>query len=156
MDRTGHATMASFMRQLRALARTFNLTIIVRCLLDKCSPGICLLVLQVLNGTALMSGGGPSAQGRIMSNPQSAFASTIRKPALGPSFAFMSDCTLWLQRFEGRLKTSAEEEMDRYWEELGDHHGVLNDAETNVKGPVIVAEVFKSRFTVRIDYFKLY
>lgn len=66
----GHAMMTTFMRRLRELARTFGITIIV------------------INGT---SAAAPF-------NQSSAFASTIRKPALGPSFTFMTDCTLWLSK----------------------------------------------------------
>lgn len=66
----GHAMMTTFMRRLRELARTFGMTIIV------------------INGT---SAAAPF-------NQNSAFASTIRKPALGPSFTFMTDCTIWLSK----------------------------------------------------------
>jgi hypothetical protein len=31
-------------------------------------------------------------------NPHSAFSTTVRKPALGPSFTFLTDATLWLSR----------------------------------------------------------
>lgn len=31
-------------------------------------------------------------------NPDSVFASTDRKPALGPSFTFLTDTTLWLAK----------------------------------------------------------
>ncbi|KAG1872111.1 P-loop containing nucleoside triphosphate hydrolase protein [Suillus tomentosus] len=68
----GHAMMTTFMRQLRELARTFGITI------------------MVINGT---SAAAPF-------NQSSAFASTIRKPALGPSFTFMTDCTLWLSKMK--------------------------------------------------------
>ncbi|KAG1882165.1 P-loop containing nucleoside triphosphate hydrolase protein [Suillus subluteus] len=66
----GHAMMTTFMRHLRELARTFGITV------------------MVINGT---SSAAPF-------NQSSAFASTIRKPALGPSFTFMTDCTLWLSK----------------------------------------------------------
>ncbi|KAG1734176.1 P-loop containing nucleoside triphosphate hydrolase protein [Suillus lakei] len=66
----GHAMMTTFMRRLRELAQTFGITIIV------------------INGTSAVA----------PFNPSSAFASTIRKPALGPSFTFMTDCSLWLSK----------------------------------------------------------
>lgn len=69
----GHAMMTTFMRQLRELAHTFGITIFV------------------INGTSAAT----------PFNPSSAFASTIRKPALGPSFTFMTDCTLWLWKAKG-------------------------------------------------------
>lgn len=62
--------MTSFMQQLRVLARAHGLSVLV------------------LNGTS-------AAAPR---NPQSVFASTARKPALGPTFAFQTDATLWLAR----------------------------------------------------------
>ncbi|KAG1821889.1 P-loop containing nucleoside triphosphate hydrolase protein [Suillus subaureus] len=91
----GHAMMATFMRRLRELARTFGLTI------------------MVINGT---SAAAPF-------NQSSAFASTIRKPALGPSFTFMTDCTLWLSKTE----------------DMPDSEGSFS---------VHVAEVFRSRATI--------
>ncbi|KAG2147684.1 P-loop containing nucleoside triphosphate hydrolase protein [Suillus clintonianus] len=90
----GHAMMTTFMRQLRELAQTFGITIIV------------------INGT---SAAAPF-------NQSSAFASTIRKPALGPSFTFMTDCTLWLSKTK----------------DLPDSEGSFS---------VHVAEVFRSRTT---------
>ncbi|OJA11134.1 hypothetical protein AZE42_02359 [Rhizopogon vesiculosus] len=90
----GHAMMSTFMRQLRELAQTFGLTIIV------------------INGT---SAAAPF-------NPSSAFESTIRKPALGPSFTFMTDCTLWLRKTQDVLDSEGE-------------------------FPVHIAEVFRSRTT---------
>ncbi|KAG2035877.1 P-loop containing nucleoside triphosphate hydrolase protein [Suillus americanus] len=90
----GHAMMTTFMRQLRELARTFGITV------------------MVINGT---SAAAPF-------NQSSAFASTIRKPALGPSFTFMTDCTLWLSKTK----------------DMPDPEGSFS---------VHVAEVFRSRAT---------
>ncbi|KAI0733495.1 P-loop containing nucleoside triphosphate hydrolase protein [Fomitopsis betulina] len=68
----GHAIMATFMRQLQDLAQAFSLTILVVNTSTKCTPR----------------------------NPDSVFASTDRKPALGPSFTFLTDTTLWLAKRE--------------------------------------------------------
>lgn len=67
----GHAVMTAFMRQLRTLAETFSLTVLV------------------INSSTLSS----------PLNPDSAFLTTNRKPALGPSFTFLTDTTLWLGKF---------------------------------------------------------
>ncbi|KAF5379927.1 hypothetical protein D9757_007214 [Collybiopsis confluens] len=77
----GHAIMTALMRYLRHLANRYS-----------------MLVLLINNATMMRT---PQGQGQEtisgpILNPQSAFASTIRKPALGPSFTFMSDATLWL------------------------------------------------------------
>jgi RAD51-like protein 3 len=90
----GHAIMTTFMRRLRELARAFGITI------------------MAINGT---SAAAPF-------NQSSAFASTIRKPALGPSFTFMTDCTLWLSKMK----------------DIPDSEGSFS---------VHVAEVFRSRAT---------
>ncbi|GBE88299.1 P-loop containing nucleoside triphosphate hydrolase protein [Sparassis crispa] len=68
----GHAIMTTFMRQLRALADAFSLTI---------------LVINTSSGSSPW-------------NPDSAFLSTTRKPALGPSFTFLTETTLWLAKCE--------------------------------------------------------
>ncbi|CDO71803.1 hypothetical protein BN946_scf184939.g27 [Trametes cinnabarina] len=65
----GHAIMTTFMRQLRAFADSF-----------------CLTVIVINNSTKMLP-----------RNPDAVFETT-RKPALGPSFTFMTDATLWLSR----------------------------------------------------------
>jgi RAD51-like protein 3 len=60
-------------------------------------------------------------------NLHSAFPTTVRKPALGPSFTFLTDGTLWLAK---------------YAESGGD--GKDGDGST-----LHIAEVFKSKTTVR-------
>ncbi|KAI0366187.1 P-loop containing nucleoside triphosphate hydrolase protein [Pilatotrama ljubarskyi] len=65
----GHAIMTTFMRQLRAFAESFSLTVIV------------------INTST-----------RILPRNFEAVFETARKPALGPSFTFMADATLWLSR----------------------------------------------------------
>ncbi|KAJ7667699.1 P-loop containing nucleoside triphosphate hydrolase protein [Mycena polygramma] len=65
----GHAIMTGFMRQLRAFAQIFSMTVFV-----------------VNNSTAFT----PFVAGSVSNNPN------IRKPALGPSFTFLTDATLWL------------------------------------------------------------
>jgi len=62
-------------------------------------------------------------------NPHSAFLTTVRKPALGPSFTFLTDATLWLSAMT-----------------------ILTDATDKGGGDrstVHVAEVFRSKTTVR-------
>ena len=49
-------------------------------------------LLQVINTTTRVSPRNPRA-----TNPEAVFETT-RKPALGPSFAFMADTTLWLSQ----------------------------------------------------------
>ncbi|KAJ7499227.1 P-loop containing nucleoside triphosphate hydrolase protein [Mycena latifolia] len=65
----GHSIMTGFMRQLRAFAQTFSMTVFV-----------------ANNSTAFI----PVVTGSASNNPN------IRKPALGPSFTFLSDATIWL------------------------------------------------------------
>ncbi|OCH86606.1 P-loop containing nucleoside triphosphate hydrolase protein [Obba rivulosa] len=76
----GHAVMTTFMRELRSLANRFSLTILV------------------IN----------SSTGAAPRNRDSAFFATDRKPALGPSFTFLTDTTLWLTKHgtEGGDKTA--------------------------------------------------
>ncbi|KAH9838306.1 P-loop containing nucleoside triphosphate hydrolase protein [Rhodofomes roseus] len=104
----GHAIMTTFMRQLQTLAESFSLTILVINTSTKCTPR----------------------------NPDSVFATTDRKPALGPSFTFLTDTTLWLARretaedggathvaevFRSRLVPS------RTWCSFKIRHGILSD-----------------------------
>ncbi|KAJ6510136.1 P-loop containing nucleoside triphosphate hydrolase protein [Mycena vitilis] len=70
----GHAIMTGFMRQLRAFAQIFSMTVFV-----------------VNNSTAFT----PFVAGSVSNNPN------IRKPALGPSFTFLTDATLWLALCSG-------------------------------------------------------
>ncbi|TFY83535.1 hypothetical protein EWM64_g486 [Hericium alpestre] len=64
----GHATMVTFMRSLRSLAQAHSLSIIVINTSSSANPY----------------------------NPASVFSTTARKPALGPSFTFLTDATLWM------------------------------------------------------------
>jgi RAD51-like protein 3 len=79
----GHAYMVDIMRQLQDYARNSSATVIVRTFLCACKyhnsseP-------KIVNNSA---GQGPH--------------SVERKPALGPSFALMTDTTLWLQKIPG-------------------------------------------------------
>lgn len=68
----GHSLMTTFMRRLREFAEMYSLTILIINSTSKASPR----------------------------NPDSVFAFTNRKPALGPSFTFLTDATLWLSRIE--------------------------------------------------------
>ncbi|KAJ7233144.1 P-loop containing nucleoside triphosphate hydrolase protein [Mycena haematopus] len=65
----GHAIMIGSMRQLRAFAQFFSLTVFV------------------VNDSSAFT---PFVPGSLSNNPN------IRKPALGPSFTFLTDATLWL------------------------------------------------------------
>jgi RAD51-like protein 3 len=76
----GHAIMIDFMRQLQAFAQTLAITVIVSTAINVNWSLNANWKLKVINGTASQ---GPDT-----------FA---RKPALGPSFALMTDTTLWLQ-----------------------------------------------------------
>ncbi|KAJ7179422.1 P-loop containing nucleoside triphosphate hydrolase protein [Mycena filopes] len=67
----GHAIMTGFMRQLRAFAETFSLAVFV------------------VNNSAAFT---PFIPNSVFNNPN------IRKPALGPSFTFLTDATLWLAK----------------------------------------------------------
>ncbi|KAH9928751.1 P-loop containing nucleoside triphosphate hydrolase protein [Fomitopsis serialis] len=91
----GHAIMTTFMRQLQTLAQSFSLTILVINSSTRCTPR----------------------------NPDSVFATTDRKPALGPSFTFLTDTTLWLAR-----------------------HDTAEDGSATH-----VAEIFRSRMVVRLS-----
>ncbi|KAJ7095090.1 P-loop containing nucleoside triphosphate hydrolase protein [Mycena belliarum] len=65
----GHSIMTGLMRRLRAFAQSYSITVFV-----------------VNNSTAYT----PFVARSTFNNP------SIRKPALGPSFAFLTDATLWL------------------------------------------------------------
>ncbi|KAK0480249.1 P-loop containing nucleoside triphosphate hydrolase protein [Armillaria novae-zelandiae] len=76
----GHAIMSGFMQQLRALSQTLSLTVFV-----------------INNATALRG-----------DDSLSVFEWTTKKPALGPSFSFMSDSTLWLSKCQDQDSDDAE------------------------------------------------
>ncbi|KAI0351774.1 P-loop containing nucleoside triphosphate hydrolase protein [Trametes cingulata] len=76
----GHAVMTTFMRQLRAFADSFSLTVIV------------------INTAT-----------KILPRNSEAVFETARKPALGPSFTFMADATLWLSH---RPEAESEEDQE--------------------------------------------
>ena len=40
------------------------------------------------------------------------FAETIKKPALGPSFPFLTDGTLWISKFTDLIQAEGEEHDD--------------------------------------------
>ncbi len=102
------------MRQLRLLAQTYPLSIIV------CTCAYVVIYFCLIRWKQVVNGSSASPP----HNPDSAFAATVRKPALGPSFAYMSDTTLWLAEFKGPKGE------DRNTE------------------PVYVAEILRSRSTV--------
>lgn len=110
----GHAIMTTFMQHLRIMARSYYLTFLVSIYtfyITLSNP------LEIVNNT---SASHPH-------NPLSAFSSTTRKPALGPSFTFLTDCTIWLVRHEGMTNAEAGSSMH-------------------------VAEIFKSRTTVSLRF----
>ncbi|KAG9315058.1 P-loop containing nucleoside triphosphate hydrolase protein [Chiua virens] len=107
----GHAIMTTFMQHLRTLARSYYLAFLV----SICTFHIIFSdALEVVNNTSASP----------LHNSLSVFPSTTRKPALGPSFTFLTDCTIWLARREDMMDAEAGESM----------HAV---------------EIFKSRATVR-------
>jgi len=59
----------------------------------------CSLWLQVVNNVV-------SAK---PSNPGSAFATTVHKPALGPSFTYLTDVTIWLSNAQEAFGTEVDE-----------------------------------------------
>ncbi|KAJ7781564.1 P-loop containing nucleoside triphosphate hydrolase protein [Mycena metata] len=77
----GHAIMTGFMHQLRAFAQSFSLAVFV------------------INNSVAFT---PFVPGAASNNPN------IRKPALGPSFTFLTDATLWLATFRSALESNAE------------------------------------------------
>jgi len=99
----GHATMVDFMRMLHTLAQVHGLAILVLNDGTNCLPA----------------------------NPMSVFPTTTRKPALGPSFAFLTDATLWLAH--------PPEDLDLSFIETG----ILSEQNTELR----VAEAFRSRFS---------
>ncbi|KAJ7774212.1 P-loop containing nucleoside triphosphate hydrolase protein [Mycena maculata] len=82
----GHAIMTGFMRQLRAFAQTFSITVFVR-RVDPLMFHYRSAAQQVVNNSAAFT---PFVPGSTSNNPN------IRKPALGPSFTFLTDATLWV------------------------------------------------------------
>ncbi|KAK7061455.1 P-loop containing nucleoside triphosphate hydrolase protein [Favolaschia claudopus] len=70
----GHAIMTSTMQRLRGFAQAFSMTVFV------------------VNDSVAFS---PYIPGSASNTPH------IRKPALGPSFTFLADATLWLVNCEG-------------------------------------------------------
>lgn len=90
---SGHATMTTFMRQLRALAELFHLTVIVSgsngslTSLSRRTNG-----KQVINSSTSLGKKNPKPW-----NPEAVFE-IVRKPALGPSFTFLTDVALWLTK----------------------------------------------------------
>ena len=79
--------------------------------------------LQVINSATVFAPG----ENSLKHNPNSAFSTTVKKPALGPSFTFLTDATLWLSAIRAERAT-----MDE-----------LEDWSTTH-----VAEIFRSKTTV--------
>ena len=97
------------MRHLRSMARSYYLAFLV---------SVCTSHLALSNPSEVVN----NTSASLPHNPLSAFSSTVRKPALGPSFTFLTDCTIWLARQE--------------------------DAEAG--SSTHAAEIFKSRSAVRL------
>ncbi|KAL1728465.1 P-loop containing nucleoside triphosphate hydrolase protein [Schizophyllum commune] len=87
----GHAIMTDLMHQLRQCAQDMNLTVLV-----------------LNNSSSLTPRDGPKAPNL------SAFEAATRRPALGPSFQFMTDATLWLSQAD--VLTEAKVEGDEEFE----------------------------------------
>ncbi|THH14118.1 hypothetical protein EW146_g6183 [Bondarzewia mesenterica] len=104
----GHAAMTTFMRSLRTLARTHALFILV------------------LNSSTVSN-----------TNSASAFAWTTHKPALGPSFTFLTDATLWLARPPPSALNPTSSAAD-------DHDGDSDRDQQELR----IAEVLRSRISV--------
>ncbi|KAF8518215.1 hypothetical protein JB92DRAFT_2121701 [Gautieria morchelliformis] len=96
----GHAVMMTFMRQLGSLARTYALT-------------------GLVTNASVQS---------LPQNPYSAFSTTTTKPALGPSFTFLTDDTVWLSDAQNLLPKEKQDKKTMGTE-------------------VFIAEVFRSRST---------
>lgn len=80
--------MTTFMQDLRDFARTHYFTFLV------------------VNDTSAV----------VQQNSDPTFSSATRKPALGPSFTFLTDCTLWLSKhgdIEGESASMHEAEVIR-------------------------------------------
>ncbi|KAI0311563.1 P-loop containing nucleoside triphosphate hydrolase protein [Amylostereum chailletii] len=112
MSSEGHAIMTDFMRTLRILAQDYGLSVLV-----------------LNNGTQC-----------IPHNPASVFASTTRKPALGPSFAFLTDATLWLARSPSHVSTTSGRQHRS-------HPDTAGPGGYREEGGLRVAEVFRSRIS---------
>jgi len=116
----GHTIMDGLMRELRTLAQKHSLSVLVGAITFTLCPIPPTVPNQVINNTT----------SSYPNNPQSVFASTVRKPALGPSFTALTDATLWLSKY------NPTEEMA-----MSDYDGSYT---------AHVAEVFRSRTTVTI------
>lgn len=104
--------MTTFMQHLRSMARSYYLAFLVSAYTFHVALSNSL---EIVNNT---SASPPH-------NPLSAFSSTTRKPALGPSFTFLTDCTIWLATHEDTTNAEA-------------------------GSSIHVAEIFRSRSTVRV------
>ncbi|KAI0346291.1 P-loop containing nucleoside triphosphate hydrolase protein [Trametopsis cervina] len=102
----GHILIASFMQQLRFTAEAHALTVLV------------------LNSTSSAT---------PLDSYSTSLMGFVRKPALGPSFAYMSDATLWLER---QLPPSVEHDEDHPMED--------GDVETDF---VYTVDVLRSKYT---------
>lgn len=109
----GHAAMVTLMRQLRFMARSHGLHIL---LINNSTS-----TLTPTNAPATVAIDGDRPQ-----NPYS------RKPALGPSFTYLTDTTLW-------LSSVTQEEI------------VSDEAEKENRNSMIKVQVLRSRKTVRCD-----
>ncbi|KAK7449638.1 hypothetical protein VKT23_013113 [Stygiomarasmius scandens] len=93
----GHALMTAFMRHLKALANRFN------------------LVVFVVNNATLLDIKKPVTQNQVNSTnlpsqSRSILPFTDKKPALGPSFAYMTDATFWVAEWRNASQNTLSEE----------------------------------------------
>lgn len=83
-----------------------------------------------------------NASSALPSNPLSAFSATKHKPALGPTFTFLSDTTLWLARArDAVLKMDAGSSSSKCERDYGD---------------LFLAEVYRSRSSVGVKFLRVF
>jgi RAD51-like protein 3 len=114
----GHAMMISFMRQLKFLAETHSLTILVLVVYCVLCSSFLTCTDQILNSTS----------SALPHTHQSWRSSAARKPALGSSFTYMTDATLWLSKSSASYTTEQDDTLE---------------------APIHTAEILRSKFTVR-------
>ncbi|KAI5892443.1 P-loop containing nucleoside triphosphate hydrolase protein [Schizophyllum commune H4-8] len=117
----GHAIMTDLMHQLRQCAQDLNLTVLV-----------------LNNSSSLTPRDGPKAPNL------SACEAATRRPALGPSFQFMTDATLWLSQAEVLTVAKAEGEKDS---EMRDADGAEAPEPSQDAPRQFICEILRSRLS---------
>ena len=124
--------MTAFMQELRLLSVEKSLLVLVGKKMNNnpCSVSYLALVApttHLRSDPIIPAQVTNTATDAQPSNPSSAFASTKLKPALGPTFSFLTDVTLWISKAQDVL-----------------------DNQTTGPANTFIAEVIRSRVTVRI------